>query len=630
MTSCGRSAVALVLPAIVGLLWCSSATAAGPTIASVAFAGDASNPQVTVSGTGFGGEPAATNLGYQGYTGYNYGTALYLCDSSPNPATFCAGYNGDTIGLVISQYSDTAIQFSLGSDYSQSYYPNGIFRMQAGDSFTISVKGATCSGSVTYSAAPISCSSENGGATKPPPRKHRPHRALRRPQNCPRHVSSPICRAVTKTVARKAANFMVSVQLTKHVAQLFGTGGEAEELKGAGLVNFAKRAASWTVTLPEVFNGDLKVVAIGNAPQFSAGNRGRAWVELRTAADYATFDRLPLLRDIVVLTNPLRSLDVLHSARAATHAHRGRAARTSAAHVHARSSVSPSLTTSCNSQAQTVASADSANAKHLTDTFSIGTKAQQDTLQAWASSKVSAEADSSGVCEVSISVENASAEGYDVKVDFSKSTPRDATVHRPQATATAQWETVYHVKLAPCLDGVWETTEHPPYISSQPGVSGSINVTSKAIISGHAITWSRDAGFLINQPTEKFEPVPPYTPYYVPDLVTSVSNYDSATGTMTGVETLGAGTFSTDVIGPQIDSVQDSLGTYPPGNVFIETLVRPLTLSLNCAAGELTVEQYRTLTVGPPLSATLHKTSPTPPPQVTVEHNWRTQISAPL
>lgn len=134
-----------------------------PVLTAVTFSGSAANPQITIDGSQFGSEPAPTNAGYPGYTGYDYGNALYFCDTSTNPSSWCAGQNdgrgngADTIGLVISSYTDTHIVYTLGSDYGSYYYPSDIFRAEPGDQFTVHVNGATCAGTINYSGQPKSC-----------------------------------------------------------------------------------------------------------------------------------------------------------------------------------------------------------------------------------------------------------------------------------------------------------------------------------------------------------------------------------------------------------------------------------------------------------------------------------------
>lgn len=147
----------------------SSAPAA---VGSVTFAGSPADPQVTLSGQRFGSEPTATNQAYPGYTGYDYGNAMYFCDTSNDPNSFCAGQNDgscgpasgrppgscwDLIGLVVSTYTDTQISSSLGSTYGQYYYPQNIYQLEPGDTFAVYVKGSVCTGQVDYSGQPVPC-----------------------------------------------------------------------------------------------------------------------------------------------------------------------------------------------------------------------------------------------------------------------------------------------------------------------------------------------------------------------------------------------------------------------------------------------------------------------------------------
>jgi hypothetical protein len=135
-----------------------SAQATGASISSVAFSGSVASPKITITGSGFGSEPAPTNLAQSGYTGYDYGNALHVCDTSTGKgAGFCAGQNdgggGDTIGLVIDTYSTGTVSYTLGSTYSSYYYPHGLDELKAGNSFAVVVAGATCSGTISYTTA---------------------------------------------------------------------------------------------------------------------------------------------------------------------------------------------------------------------------------------------------------------------------------------------------------------------------------------------------------------------------------------------------------------------------------------------------------------------------------------------
>jgi hypothetical protein len=55
----------------------------------------------------------------------------------------------------VAQYADRTISFTLGSAYVNYYYPHNIYRLNAGDTFTVHVKGAACGGTVHFSGAPI-------------------------------------------------------------------------------------------------------------------------------------------------------------------------------------------------------------------------------------------------------------------------------------------------------------------------------------------------------------------------------------------------------------------------------------------------------------------------------------------
>lgn len=160
----GRVTVRRVLIAaglsLAALCPCAAAKTA-PTITAVRFSGSPSNPTVSLQGSGFGIQPQGAAAD-SGYTGQDYGNALYLCDSANDPSAFCAGQgagrgSGDLIGLAVSHYSGSSIVYSLGSDYQQYYYPNGVFRLEAGDRFIVHVKGATCIGSVNFKGRSIIC-----------------------------------------------------------------------------------------------------------------------------------------------------------------------------------------------------------------------------------------------------------------------------------------------------------------------------------------------------------------------------------------------------------------------------------------------------------------------------------------
>jgi hypothetical protein len=154
----GCRAAGSLLIAILALLMWSSVANASPTLTSVFFDSTGPSVAVFVYGTGLGNQPPPPSNPIQPpYTGSDYGNALYLCDTTPNPNTFCAGQNngggGDLIGLVVNpsggNWNNTgSFEIDFGSSYTQYYYPNNIYRLQVGDHFAVTVEGATCSGTV--------------------------------------------------------------------------------------------------------------------------------------------------------------------------------------------------------------------------------------------------------------------------------------------------------------------------------------------------------------------------------------------------------------------------------------------------------------------------------------------------
>ena len=123
-------------------------SASATTITNATLSGSLSDPTITVYGSGFGTEPTGI-VAYPGSTaarsGEDYGpTALSFHDMGP--LGFDAGQSKatgqDLIGLVISEYTDTEIVFTLGPIYTKTYYPDDIYAIQPGDSFDVEVAGA--------------------------------------------------------------------------------------------------------------------------------------------------------------------------------------------------------------------------------------------------------------------------------------------------------------------------------------------------------------------------------------------------------------------------------------------------------------------------------------------------------
>jgi hypothetical protein len=112
-----------------------------PTIDSVSFTGTASDPTVTISGSNLGTEPPGSPAGC-GTTGDNFpGTSLTFNDTTGG---WGAGTGGDCIGLLVSSYSSSQVVYQFGSGYDVYGTAN------SGDAFSVTVQGATYTGTVTY------------------------------------------------------------------------------------------------------------------------------------------------------------------------------------------------------------------------------------------------------------------------------------------------------------------------------------------------------------------------------------------------------------------------------------------------------------------------------------------------
>lgn len=140
-----RRTAAALLTAIVTLLVVASAASAAPTVTNILFAnrGPDGLQYIEADGTGFGNQPPPGTTADPGYTGSDYGDSFYFCDT----VGFCAGQFPDQIGLVVSSWSDTSVQFIFGSAYLL-FYPNPANQilLSNGDHFTLSIKGAICGG----------------------------------------------------------------------------------------------------------------------------------------------------------------------------------------------------------------------------------------------------------------------------------------------------------------------------------------------------------------------------------------------------------------------------------------------------------------------------------------------------
>jgi len=137
-----------------------AATYGGTDVAAVGdveFSGSPTSAVVTVTGSGFGalaslGSPTAAGCPANGS---NYGSNLWIQDWTLN---FVAGRGAACIGIIVSSYSANQVVFSFGTSF--------VDPLSSGDDFTLSLLGATFTGSVTYSnLATTTCGTEATGCS---------------------------------------------------------------------------------------------------------------------------------------------------------------------------------------------------------------------------------------------------------------------------------------------------------------------------------------------------------------------------------------------------------------------------------------------------------------------------------
>jgi len=165
---------------VAGLACSATVTFSGPTtcapptvINTISFGGSAASPSITVNGSGFGTLPAPTVISPAGFTGEDYACGAVVIDYSgidggeagPASSSYTCATGGaqhyDYLGLNIDSetgYSDSQVQFILGS-----YYTPGA--LSAGTPFSLTIAGATCSGTVSYTGA-VYCQNSTWGAAQ--------------------------------------------------------------------------------------------------------------------------------------------------------------------------------------------------------------------------------------------------------------------------------------------------------------------------------------------------------------------------------------------------------------------------------------------------------------------------------
>jgi hypothetical protein len=123
-----------------------------PEIKKIQFKGGTASPEVLISGKGFGLEPPTPSYPPgpcpERGTGSLFGEALSFSDETLKWSAGNGGADGggSCIGLLVSKWTKSKVAMRFGSDYRAT----SEWILNAGDSYTVHLLGATSSGSVLY------------------------------------------------------------------------------------------------------------------------------------------------------------------------------------------------------------------------------------------------------------------------------------------------------------------------------------------------------------------------------------------------------------------------------------------------------------------------------------------------
>jgi hypothetical protein len=158
----GVSLLAFSLTAAGPSAWANRVAVPKPVIRSVTFSGSARHPTITIRGAHFGKQPrhdpgchpaGEDKCGH--YTGYDFGTALYLVDKAGGHG-FSAGryrpgiHELDAVSFRIIKYTRSKIVLHFGNWYLRVGLPQFHLRLAAGDHVTMTVRGRSRSVTVKY------------------------------------------------------------------------------------------------------------------------------------------------------------------------------------------------------------------------------------------------------------------------------------------------------------------------------------------------------------------------------------------------------------------------------------------------------------------------------------------------
>lgn len=285
-------------------------------------------------------------------------------------------------------------------------------------------------------------------------------------------VAAPGTLAAIRATAKSGTRpFTLAITLTPALASYFG----GPKISGNGIADFGSDKAQWTLLVPEQMGKTIAVFADRGTTFVDVGATGH-WVSLRSAADYRGYDQVPLVRDLVVLSNPFRELNLAESTRAAPQPkhlslgsfHGQGFAPGMAPAAYIRPLAAPTTSVDCNngSGASTQggqSAQGTPDTKVLTTDFGLTSETDAETMQtvsSWPKPTTTMDSVDSGLCSIDTSMEQ-SSNGYDIKMVFNNPVPA-STITTPKFTVqqTYSYTQVTHYAV-PCSQGTWHgTSQH--------------------------------------------------------------------------------------------------------------------------------------------------------------------------
>jgi hypothetical protein len=140
----------------------------GPSISDVVISGNVNSPTVTVSGSGFGTianlGPGSASCG----TGDDYADNFLFADQTDGWNAGEGPPQYDCIGVIIQSYSNEQVVFTFGSQYGVYRIGSGVALLNSGDQFTMTLLGASFSGTAAYTTGASISNVEIGNSVNAP------------------------------------------------------------------------------------------------------------------------------------------------------------------------------------------------------------------------------------------------------------------------------------------------------------------------------------------------------------------------------------------------------------------------------------------------------------------------------